>query len=207
MRSTSWTFAPGHRIRLLLTTALWPLAWPLGRRSPVTFEMGGARVELPVFESQSCGPPCPPPPFGSDCRSTLDVSSPAATDAARADTWLVVSGASGATLTWGPPGSARRTGSLRTVRSDDPRDAAMPTVDWGLSYAVRMEGAKIRADAHGDGAFVVMDGAGRILTWRTRLSISSVGDELSYDFERTLDGGGATLRHRRWARTFTWGGG
>jgi len=201
MRHTSWTFVPGHRIRLLLTTALWPLAWPRGRRSPVTLELSGVRVELPVVSPPAWERPWEPEISGSE-DLVADSNGPQArtVDPEEPAPWMLVTGASGAALTWGPPGSARRTAR----QWDTSRRVAVPSLDWGLAYSVRNDDDQILAEAHGDGSFSARDRAGRELCWQTHLSISSNEAGLSYDYERTLTGDGVLLRRRRWAQTFRW---
>jgi len=51
MQFTSWTFPKGHRIRLAVSNAQWPMFWPSPYRMTTTLALGGetgARVELPV---------------------------------------------------------------------------------------------------------------------------------------------------------------
>ena len=48
---TSWVFPKGHRIRLAINNAQWPMLWPTPYLMPTTLVIGGvegARVELPV---------------------------------------------------------------------------------------------------------------------------------------------------------------
>lgn len=42
-------FPVGHRIRIALSTAFWPIAWPAPRRRPVTLTTGRSRLTLPVL--------------------------------------------------------------------------------------------------------------------------------------------------------------
>lgn len=49
---TSWTFAPGHRIRFAISHSQWPMLWPTPQRFRSTLAVGGeqgARVKLPVI--------------------------------------------------------------------------------------------------------------------------------------------------------------
>lgn len=48
---TSWTFQPGHRIRVAVSNAQWPMLWPTPYPMETTLAIGGeraARVRLPV---------------------------------------------------------------------------------------------------------------------------------------------------------------
>jgi len=50
---TTWTFQPGHRIRLTITNSQFPMFWPLPKRIESSIELGAAtRIELP-FVSKS----------------------------------------------------------------------------------------------------------------------------------------------------------
>ncbi|MGC5410390.1 CocE/NonD family hydrolase C-terminal non-catalytic domain-containing protein, partial [Streptomyces sp. DT225] len=42
------TFAPGHRIRLAVSSAYWPWIWPQAGSAGFTLEANGSLVELPV---------------------------------------------------------------------------------------------------------------------------------------------------------------
>jgi predicted acyl esterase len=44
----AYAFPPGHRIRLAVSTAYWPLVWPSPERATVTLYAGASRLELPV---------------------------------------------------------------------------------------------------------------------------------------------------------------
>src|SRR5262249_47367227 len=41
-------FAAGSRLRLALSTAYWPIAWPAPDAAEVTVHLGSSRLELPV---------------------------------------------------------------------------------------------------------------------------------------------------------------
>ncbi len=42
------SFAPGHRLRLAISTAYWPMVWPAPERAQVTLAIGDSRLDLPV---------------------------------------------------------------------------------------------------------------------------------------------------------------
>jgi putative CocE/NonD family hydrolase len=51
MHFTSWVFPKGHRIRLAVNNAMWPMLWPSRYPVTTTLSLGGAdgtRVQLPV---------------------------------------------------------------------------------------------------------------------------------------------------------------
>jgi putative CocE/NonD family hydrolase len=51
-------FPAGHRIRIALSNAFWPLAWPSPRHAAVTVHTAGSRLTLPVL---GAGAELPPP--------------------------------------------------------------------------------------------------------------------------------------------------
>ncbi len=56
---TTWTFRPGHRIRLTLSNAAFPMIWPTPDPMTMQLHVGTAatRLELPVSPSVPCAPP------------------------------------------------------------------------------------------------------------------------------------------------------
>src|SRR5262249_54412735 len=68
------SFAPGHRMRLALSTAYWKMVWPSPQRARLKVHLGGCRFELPVrppaasdaslrpFGEPECAPPYPDEP-------------------------------------------------------------------------------------------------------------------------------------------------
>ncbi len=62
---TSWIFPKGHRIRVAVNNALWPMIWPTPYPITMKLEVGGAKashVVLPVVpESRGSGPEFLPP--------------------------------------------------------------------------------------------------------------------------------------------------
>ena len=52
MTGTAYAFPPGHRIRLALATACWPIVWPSPEPVTLTVLTGASSVELPVRRPQ-----------------------------------------------------------------------------------------------------------------------------------------------------------
>ena len=51
---TSWVFPKGHRIRIAVSNAIWPMLWPTPMQMKSTLAIGGnngARIDLPVVPS------------------------------------------------------------------------------------------------------------------------------------------------------------
>lgn len=55
-------FPAGNRIRIALSNAFWPLAWPSPRHAAVTLHTAGSRLTLPVLPAGT--EPLPPQAFG-----------------------------------------------------------------------------------------------------------------------------------------------
>jgi uncharacterized protein len=72
MHFTTWTFQPGHRVRLAVSNSLWPMIWPTPYKMTTQLYIGDAatRVELPVipdvaYRSPGFLPPEQEPPSGT----------------------------------------------------------------------------------------------------------------------------------------------
>jgi len=48
LNDTAYTFAPGHRLRVAVSTAYWPLVWPSPEPVTLEVEAGAGFLELPV---------------------------------------------------------------------------------------------------------------------------------------------------------------
>ncbi len=48
LNDTAHSFAAGHRLRLAISTAYWPIAWPSPEHATLTVFTGGSRCALPV---------------------------------------------------------------------------------------------------------------------------------------------------------------
>jgi len=85
---TTWTFRPGHKIRLAVANAQFPMAWPTPSRMTTTVRLSDERtaLELPVVPPQALSPA---PAFAS----------PAAPDTAPDARTLQESGYPGAVIT------------------------------------------------------------------------------------------------------------
>ena len=59
MHFTTWTFQPGHRIRLSVTNSLFPMIWPTPYNMTIKLFIGveNTRIELPVIPSKERKPP------------------------------------------------------------------------------------------------------------------------------------------------------
>ena len=67
---TSWTFEPGHRIRLALAGSDWPNTWPPPAGGTITVDRATVALELPVLDGPSpTASPTLPPTTGADAHT------------------------------------------------------------------------------------------------------------------------------------------
>jgi uncharacterized protein len=182
----SWVFPQGHRIRIAVSNALWPMNWPTPYPMTTSLVLGGdagSRVILPQVPPH--GPPAPvfAPPEPVDEPAEVQV----------------IGGSVGA---W--PGEW-------TVLRDEIH--AHSTAVWQGKVAVSYPWGRFDHserltydidDAHPDIAKVQGDSEyiqavkGHTLIWRGRLDVSSDAHTFFYKYTRTLLRDGTLIRTKSW---------
>jgi uncharacterized protein len=74
MHLTSWVFPKGHRIRVAISNALWPMVLPTPFAMTTSLELGGSngsRLVLPVVPVHGVAPPAFQPPQPSEERKDI----------------------------------------------------------------------------------------------------------------------------------------
>ena len=74
MHLTSWVFPKGHRIRVAISNALWPMMWPTPYTMTTALTLGGSdgsRIMLPVVPEHGVAPPSFSPPEPSEERADV----------------------------------------------------------------------------------------------------------------------------------------
>lgn len=181
---TSWVWERGHRIRLAVSNAQWPMLWPTPYPMTTTLRVGGAdgsSLILPVVPLRGGPPPrfaTPEPIETPDGVSTTG-------DYAWPGTWKFerdqANGLS--TVTW--------------------RGTAAERFPWG-SFEHTEQAVHHLDDAHPESASAEGEGesierlADRTLTYRGHLKLSSDATTFHYDFTRELLKDGALVRSRSW---------
>jgi predicted acyl esterase len=181
----SWVFPKGHRIRVAISNALWPMNWPTPYPLTTSILLGGnPGSELILPRVPVHGPPPPPlllaPP--EEIEKPVGIMSGAG---AWPGSWTVLRDEvqQRSTVTW--------------------KGNASVSYPWGrfdhseqLIYTID--------DAHPDLASVQGDSEyiqsvkDHVLTWRGRLDISSDAHTFYYQYTRTLLKDGALLRTKTW---------
>nr|WP_309504454.1 CocE/NonD family hydrolase [uncultured Roseovarius sp.] len=55
LNDTGWSLKPGHRLRLALSSQLWPMAWPVAERAELNIDLSASHLELPVRHRDAGG--------------------------------------------------------------------------------------------------------------------------------------------------------
>jgi uncharacterized protein len=184
LHATSWTFPAGHRIRLAVTNAMWPMIWPSPFLAETSLRVGGedgTHLVLPVLPdadalpSPSWDPPTPKI-AAPGIRSGGDPF-PAPWTVRRDERWGTT------TVSW-----------RGTQRLD--LGWCVQTYAESMSYRVSDEQPD-RASVSGE-ATTTVEMTGRVLVWRGLLEIESDAESFLYFFGRWLQENGRLIRSRRW---------
>ncbi len=183
LRATGYRFAPGHRIRLSVASAYWPVIWPSPYRGELTVHLGRSYLMLPTIPAEAG---LPTPAFRTESAGLPDAGSRDAEDAAvwqiredvLAGTVTVTTG-SGATTVL-PDGTTLYSSELleMTASDGDPAHARMRTE---VVYRLDQDGRAISVRANG------------------LMTSTETEFDLTVDFDVTLDG--SPFHHGNWAET------
>jgi len=181
MHFTSWVFARGHRIRIAVSNALWPMVWPTPYPMTTRLRCGGrdgSRFVLPTVPRGGRGRPRFRRPEPSDrapgILSRGEVWPGTWTKRRRRGvTTLEWRGKSTTSFPWG-----RKDHDERIVYTVDDRHPERAAVRGTVDTAVKLQ--------H------------RTLRWRGDFSLTSDATSLDYRFARTLTKNGKPLRSRTW---------
>ena len=187
MHVTSWVFPRGHRIRLAVSNALWPMVWPTPHAMTTSLDLGGAeasRLVLPrVPLSGQLLPPKFSPPAPEEKMPGLE---------AVGDTW---------------PGTfTTERDEIRHTTRVNWRGDALYKFPWGqekfheqISYDI--------ADAHSEASAIhgqadtTVELPGRVLLWRYYLDLTSDAKNFYFHSKRELWENGQRRREKAWQET------
>jgi predicted acyl esterase len=182
---TTWTFLPGHRIRLAVTNAQFPMLWPTPHPVTMRLQLGpdATRLQLPLVPNESRPVPSwrapEPREERPDARTEACEAWPDGSREVRKD---LVKGVT--TVEWRGHctyeiGSRRFETAERntyTTRDETPADSAF---EGDESHVIRLEG-------------------GRVLKLVSRLEVRSDAKDFRVVFSRSVHENGTLLREKTW---------
>lgn len=181
MRFTSWVFPAGHRIRLVVSNALWPMIWPTPHPMTTSVRTGGtppSRLVLPVLSGERG----PGPSFGRPARSAPPPG--------------VRSSGSILPARW----TVRREGVRAIHEWSGSETLEFP---WGREIFEERMTSEVRDDRP-DLASVSGEAVTRVelpertLVWRGTLHVESDRADFRYRYQRQLRENGRRIRERAW---------
>ena len=186
MHLTSWVFPKGHRIRVAISNALWPMMLPTPYAMTTSLELGGSsgsRLVLPVVPAHGTTAPDFSPPQPSEERSDIKNEGfpwpgewTVERDEARQKTTVHWKGKDGYKYPWGTQDDFE---SL-TYEGDD----AHP------------ETSSVRGEA--ESVFALK---GRTLVWRGHLLVTTDQKNFYYKYTRELLKDGEMIKSKTWQET------
>jgi hypothetical protein len=186
MHLATWTFPKGHRIRLSVSNALWPMVWPTPYAMTTSLQLGGdngSRLTLPLVPPSMYAAPQFAPPEPSEERSDIkDEGSlwpgdwKTERDEVNAKTKVTWSGKSAETYPWGKETDFE----VITYLADDNHP----------------EASSVQGETE-----IVMALKQQTLTWRGHLALSSDAKNFYYKYTRELLKDGHPLKEKTWEET------
>jgi putative CocE/NonD family hydrolase len=179
----SWVFPKGHRIRIAVSNALWPMLWPTPYPMTTSLMMGGSeasRVVLPRIPVHGTAVPAlakpepiEEPPGITEGHAPWPGEWTVLRDEANQRSSVVWQGKTTASFPWGPFDHSER-----------------------IAYDVddqHPEAAKVQGDSDYN---QTVDG--HVLTWRGHHELSSDAHTFFYKYTRTLLRDGSVVRSKTW---------
>jgi predicted acyl esterase len=186
MHLATWTFPKGHRIRLAVSNALWPMVWPTPSAMTTTLQLGGntgSRLTLPLVPPSMYAIPQFAPPEPSQQRSDIQSAGfpwpgdwKTERDELNGKTKVTWTGKSEETYPWGKE-----------------------TDFEGLTYAAddtHPETSSVQAEAE-----IVMALKQQTLTWQGHLNLTSDAQNFYYKYTRQLFKDGQQIKQKTWQET------
>jgi predicted acyl esterase len=187
MHFTSWVFPPGHRVRLSVSNAQWPMMWPTPYAMTTSLYLGGesgSRLLLPVV------------PF--EKRPSPDFAAPAESPELAGFEDLDEGTASG----YGEIASVERD-TARGVTRVTARNRGGSRYPWGIERYEETITHELADDRPGQAKVLgehrlTVELEDRTLTWEGRLSFRSDRESFHYDYTRRLLRDGELVREKTW---------
>jgi len=186
MHLATWTFPKGHRIRLSVSNALWPMVWPTPYAMTTTLQLGGAtgsRLTLPLVPPSMYAVPEFAPPEPSEERADIKGEGfpwpgdwKTERDEVNAKTKVSWSGKSAETYPWG-------------------KETDLEAITY-LADDNHPETSSVQAEA--EIALVLKE---QTLTWRGHLTLTSDVQNFYYKYTRELLKDGQQIKTKTWQET------
>jgi hypothetical protein len=186
MHLTSWVFPKGHRIRVAISNALWPMILPTPYAMTTSLELGGSggsRIVLPVVPVEGTAAPAFSPPEPMEQRNDIKSEGfpwpgewTVERDEARQKTTVHWKGKDGYEYPWGKQ-----------------------TDFESLSYEgdeAHPETSSVRGEVESTFAL-----KGRTLVWRGHLSVTTDQKNFYYKYTRELLKDGQMFKSKTWEET------
>jgi putative CocE/NonD family hydrolase len=187
MHFTSWVFPKGHRIRLAVNNAQWPMLWPTPEAMTTELRLGASRLTLPVV------------PYAK--RPVPDYLPPAQ-DPKYADYETIDAGT---TSGYGEISSVDRNPQTGVVVAKATNDGGT-RFPWGTERTFETIRYEIKDDAPADARVIgthrmEVELPGRKLVWDAELSFHSDRENFYYSYRRRLTENGKPVREKTWNQT------
>ena len=186
MHLATWTFPRGHRIRLAVSNALWPMIWPTPYAMTTTLQLGGdtgSRLTLPLVGPSMYAVPQFAAPEPSEERKDMQSAGfpwpgdwKTERDELNGKTKVTWSGKSEETYPWG--------------KETDLEDITYVADDN------HPETSSVEATAE-----IVMGLKQQTLTWHGHLTLSSDANNFHYKYTRQLSKDGQPVKEKTWEET------
>ena len=186
MHLTSWVFPRGHRIRVAISNALWPMVLPTPYDMITSLQLGGAdgsRLVLPVVPVNGLPAPAFQPPEPAEQRTDIH-----STGELWPGEWIT---------------TRDEINRKTTVNWHGKSETEYP---WGketdyesLNYNAQDDHPDI-SSVQGE-AKSVFELKGRVLTWEGHLSVTADEHNFYYKYTRELLKDGAMLKQKTWEKT------
>lgn len=187
MHFTSWVFPKGHRVRLAVSNAQWPMIWPTPHRMSTSLHLGGdggSHLLLPVVAHREGADPVFPSPAEDPLLPGFEnLESETVSGCAEIRTVL----------------RNQREGTVEVTAANSGADR----YPWGIGRyeerIVHRASDQAPARASVETRYVLtMELPGRVLEFEGVMDFSSDAENFRYDYTRRVSEDGKVLRERRW---------
>ena len=188
MHFTSWVFPQGHRIRLAINNAQWPMLWPTPEPMTTQLRLGASKLSLPVvpFEQR------PVPDFLPPSKDDLHYAG-------------VESLAGGTVSGYGEISSVERNPQTGAVVAKATNNSGT-RYPWGTERSDETIRYDLNDSAPADAAVtgthrMTVELPGRTLIWDAELTFRSDRQNFFYVYRRRLTENGKLVREKTWRET------